>query len=99
MNTQAWLLVTGAHHGARELCEAQTKTGRRCGIDADRLRGARWFCHVHDPCGTFQCQCECPRGAVRPQAQTAPIPINLHGNLEKCRESCCAGAAQTMYGT
>lgn len=41
-------------------CSATTK-GRKahpCPIPADRCRGESWYCHVHDPEGTFRQQME-----------------------------------------
>jgi len=37
-------------------CCEQTKKHRPCPIGADRQCGGKWYCHVHDPNGTFQHQ-------------------------------------------
>lgn len=37
-------------------CSAITKKGWQCPIPADREISGEWFCHVHDPFGTYQRQ-------------------------------------------
>ena len=37
-------------------CSALTKKGKSCPFYADRCRAGVWFCHLHDPQGTYQQQ-------------------------------------------
>jgi hypothetical protein len=37
-------------------CCCSTRKGLPCPIDADREREGAWYCHIHDPQGTFRQQ-------------------------------------------
>jgi hypothetical protein len=37
-------------------CSCLTKKHKPCPIHADRMTEGKWYCHVHDPRGTFQKQ-------------------------------------------
>lgn len=37
-------------------CSATTRKGAPCPFNADRNRNGEWFCHLHDPMGTYQLQ-------------------------------------------
>ena len=42
--------------GSMKPCCALTKKKMPCSINADREREGKWYCHVHDPEGTYQGQ-------------------------------------------
>ena len=48
-------------------CCAMTKKHQPCTIGADRERAGKWYCHVHDPEGTYQKQV---RGENDPTCRT-----------------------------
>ena len=54
-------------------CEKLTKRKEPCPIDADRVRAGHWYCHVHDPEGTFALQKEA-RKAERIATRKARVP-------------------------
>lgn len=37
-------------------CCALTRKKRPCTINADRCRGGKWYCHLHDEQGLYQRQ-------------------------------------------
>ena len=42
-------------------CVALTEKKKPCSVNADRVRGGKDFCHVHDPEGVFRAQQEAKR--------------------------------------
>lgn len=54
-------------------CCAGTRKGKPCPNHADRAHDSRWYCHVHDPEGTFQKQYQARQRAKWAQAPAAML--------------------------
>lgn len=74
---------------ASQKCCVPTKRGNPCTLGADRQRDGRWYCHVHDPLGTFARQH--PRGAAKRAARLADQDPPFAPDTQKPRPKtmCC----------
>lgn len=62
-------------------CCCLTAKRRPCPIGADRERDGKFYCHVHDPNGTFRLQMNAKASLFLP-APTAAAPVN-YGPVQK----------------